>query len=168
MLEITVDDGIDGTDNIVCRFEDGAGKNIQLLPGFVYTVKLEIPADSASGYSIIKIVDNDGDETNDVKLYSASVSNSGSYERIVSFEMVVGEEVNISLIPCWGLYSGQADIDDGDKISLSATGIVSDSDETASDETATDETATDETVSSEKNETETVVDSESDSENFTE
>ena len=179
MLQITVDDGIDGTDNVVRGFEDGAGANIQLVPGVVYKVKLEIPTDSASGYCIIKLVDNDGDETNDIKKYSASVSNNGgSYARVLNFEMVAEEEVYISLIPCWGLYSGQVDIHEEDRISLSSAGVVLISDENVSDETVSDENVSDETVSdenvsdenvsSESFESETAVESESEEETFTE
>ena len=134
-LKITVDDNDnDDTDVIVCDFDSGE-KDVTLNAGVTYSVKLEIPEDSASGYCIIKLVNSD--EPAEIKLYSQSVSNNGSpYERELIFTIVAEENAQVKVIPCWGIYSGDEKAMNGDtvKITASSISIVSESEtETESD-----------------------------------
>lgn len=135
-LKITVDD-VDGDDGdiIVCDFDSGE-QDLTLDEGVTYSVKLEIPEDSASGYCIIKLIDGDNDETNDVKLYSQSVSNNGDpYVSTLTFKLVAENSMSVKIIPCWGIYSGDVKVHGGETVKVTASGfdIVGDSlDETES------------------------------------
>lgn len=125
MLEITVNNG---TENTVIAFENGETA-LDLTNGKTYNVKLTIPQDSASGYCIIKIIDGDTNSENDVKLYSQAVSNNGSpYTCELNFSIVAEADAKVKIVPCWGIYSGNADIEEGEIVKINATGFVSETD----------------------------------------
>lgn len=133
MLEITVSNVNDANETTVIAFEMGETE-LDLTSGNKYSVVLAIPDDSASGYCIIKIIDGDTNSENDVKLYSQAVSNNGSpYTRELNFSIVAEADAKVKIVPCWGIYSGNADIEEGEIVKINATGFVSETDGEQSD-----------------------------------
>lgn len=123
LLNITVER--EDAENIVVDFEGGE-KDVILKQGIQHSVKLEIPADSASGYCVITIKDGDSDESNDIKIYTQAVSYNGApYTDTLSFKLISDENVEVSITPCWGIYSGDVHIFEGDTVRVSSVGFVS-------------------------------------------
>ena len=123
-LEINISEKESTAPAVTYKFEEGE-KEMMLTEGVTYFFDLKIPETSASGYCIIKLFDGDGDETNDVKLYSQSVSNNGDpYKRTLTFKVVAESSVRVEIIPCWGIYSGDNKIMNDDTVTVSTASLV--------------------------------------------
>ena len=127
------------------NFADGA-INESLKAGDRYTVTLKIPEGSASGYCIIKIVDEDSNDDNDIKVYSQAVTNNTDpVIREISFTVVAKEDVKVSIIPRWGIYSGNDYIEAGGSVNLTANGATIAAPTSQTDSVTVEETETEET-----------------------
>ena len=140
LLKITITSE-SGT-NIEKEFENGEFSEILSIDQ--YTMTLEIPDESASGYCIIKVGDKE--------LYTQAVSNNPGIERRkISFTLEVTEQVTVTVIPRWGIYSGDIHVENNGALPLPPTSVLTETDTETETETETEtdtdtETETEETT----------------------
>ena len=84
-----------------------------LLPDGTYTVTLSLPAQSASGYLVLKVGS---------KVYHTDfIERHAEVEpQTLSFTLVLqnGEDVAVTFTPRWGIYAGECDVSNGGTLTI--------------------------------------------------
>lgn len=75
---------------------------VELVTGVTYTVTLSLPANTGSGYCLIKT-------TNDT-YYTDYIARHEGETVTVSFDLTVGETQTVTFTPRWGIYAGDCDV----------------------------------------------------------
>ena len=108
LLTVTVEDGTQPLLTADCS----ASAVLTDLAAGTYTVTLTLPKDSASGYLVI--------ETTPAQRYYSDFIQSHTEDtpHMLTFTLVVADDVSLTLTPRWGIYSGTPHVKDGGTLAI--------------------------------------------------